>query len=182
MPQNEPIDIQAFIGLKTLYAGEVGSGKTGRMAAVLNQMVQAGRGPDITVLDLAPERIRGVGGKMAVPRQSPVAMLEPTIVPPRLTGKTPAAAEAFAQQNARRIERLFDTLHSRPRPILFINDATLYLQAGDIKRFTGILNLANTVLVNVYWGRSLGQDALSDRERRRTEMILPGFDTVIWLT
>jgi hypothetical protein len=181
MRPNEPVDIQRFVGSKTLFAGEVGSGKTRRMAAILNQMVFEGLGPDITVLDLAPERTRGVGGKMPIPRPSSISVLETTIVPPRLTGTTPEAVEALARQNARRIEKRFDTLRSQPRPILFVNDATLYLQAGNVKRFVEILNLSETVLVNVYRGHSLGQDAFSARERRRTESILPVFDKVIWL-
>ena len=48
---------------KTLIIGEVKSGKTERTLRILRDLIRCRRDP-IAVLDLAPENIRGVGGKI----------------------------------------------------------------------------------------------------------------------
>ena len=113
---------------RTLILGDVNSGKTRLTAAILDAFAEAGEAGRIALLDLAPDPVATVGGKMA-PVHSKVRYLTCPIVPPRLTGRDEKDIAALAAANARRIEVLMDAYLSAPRDVLFVNDATLYLQA-----------------------------------------------------
>ena len=70
-----------------------------------------------------------------------------------------------AGRNRKVIDGLFRRFESLERDILFINDASLYLQAGDLDRITGLLEKTGTAVVNGYFGEKLGRGELSRRER-----------------
>lgn len=166
---------------RVLILGDVNAGKTRLSAAWLARIVGAGRGPSTAVLDLAPPPRRGVGGPLLPPPGAGVLYRAAAVVPPRLTAADEAGAERLAQANAAAIEALFREYLRAPRPILLVNDATLYLQAGGLARFLAVLAPSPTCLVNAYYGRSFPEYALSRRERRLTDELAAACDRVVRL-
>ena len=170
-----------FWGQRTLIIGEVNTGKTRTTLDILTRWIAANPTPSMTVLDLAPEPVRGIGGRLALPPGFTGRYLFTDIVPPRLTGRTPEEITRLAAANALAAASLFNQILARPHPILIVNDASLYLQAGDYRRFAEIIHSAATALINAYYGESLGDHPISRRERRLTERLMQDCDRVIWM-
>ena len=123
--------------------------------------------------------LAGAGGYLLPPANSGVLDLRTQLHAPRLSSSTEADAEAKAAQNAAAINALLQRL---PRPgsgrdVLFVNDVTLYLQAGFAADLLGNLGKADftTLVVNGYWGQRLGDSALSRREREQTRRLREHF-------
>ncbi len=174
-------DITQYLGRQTLLAGDVNSGKTTRTTEIIRQFLAAGYARNLAILDLAPDPIKGVGGKLSFDAVPGVRYLTDHIAAPRLMGTDAAHTLELATRNARTIEKLFSDLQRAPRDILFINDATLYLQAGSPDLFLGILHNSSTRIINAYYGDSFDDSELSRRERRLTEMLMEQSDEVVLL-
>ena len=87
--------IENYLNRRTLIVGDVNSGKTGRTQKILEHFLKAGYGENIAILDLAPDSVDGVGGKMEPPLDEPVVYLTTSISAPRLTGKNKNHAQYF---------------------------------------------------------------------------------------
>ena len=144
--------MKTFRDKKIIIIGEVNTGKTTLMCRILegfrNENVD-----DIAVIDMAPESTSGIGGKMAARALSSTMYYNVDIVPPRLAGKNMKEVNKFALDNARRIDAILAKCDKNPCKTLFINDVSLYLQAGDPNRLFGVIDSTPTVFVN---GRDLG--------------------------
>ena len=172
---------EELLGRRTLIIGDINTGKTHATIRILADWIAANPTPLMTVLDLAPEPVRGIGGRLALPPGFAGRYLFADIVPPRLTGRTPDEIARLAATNALAVAPLLNQILARPHPILVVNDASLYLQAGDYHRFAEIIPSAATVLINAYYGESLGDHPISRRERRLTERLMQDCDRVIRL-
>ncbi len=168
------MNIRDYLDKKTLILGDVNSGKTTLTREILYGFCRRGLGGRIAVMDFAPEipeevlrrrGLAGVGGRLDTPRGCGAATLRATIVAPRLTSLSEEEAMEKAGRNRKVIDDLFRRFESLERDILFINDASLYLQAGDLDRITGLLEKTGTAVVNGYFGEKLGRGELSRRER-----------------
>lgn len=168
------MEVASYLGKKTLILGDVNSGKTTLTRQILDGFCRQGLGGRIAILDFAPDipeevlrrrGLAGVGGRLEPPAGCGAAVLHATIVAPRLTSSSEEEAMEKAGRNRKAIEGLFLRYESLNRDILFINDASLYLQAGDLDRITGLLEKTGTAVVNGYFGEKLGPGALSRRER-----------------
>lgn len=174
------------LGKQLLIMGDVNTGKTTLCRHWLVQLCQQGLGERISLIDMAPyipkalalERgIVGVGGSLMSPPDSGVLDLRTRLDAPRLSSKSEAQAMAKAVRNVNAIEALLEQLPFSGRDILFINDVTLYLQAGYtaelLKRITnaGI----TTLVVNGYWGDRLGGGELTRREKAEMELLRQSF-------
>jgi hypothetical protein len=182
------VDLPEFLGRRTLIVGDVNAGKTIRTQGILEAMGEAGLDGRILILDLAPEIPRkvagergltGIGGRL-IPRPG-TQYLWASPVPPRLTASTGAGAGAIATQNRERIERLIRENDPGDRDILFLNDVSLYLQAGSSEWLWRWMGFARTVVANGYYGEKLGGGRLSRRERVEMEALMECFDRVIRL-
>ncbi len=171
--------IEEYIDRRTLIVGDVNSGKTGRTQKILQRFLRAGYGKNIAVLDLAPDSVRGIGGKMEPPLNEPLVYLTTSISAPRLSGRNENHIRQLAENNSTAIEKLFVKLHQQKRAILFVNDATLYLQAGHFKRFVEILDTASTQIINAYYGNTFADSELSQREKNLTEDLMKICDKTI---
>jgi hypothetical protein len=163
-----------YLGKKTLIVGDVNSGKTTLTREILDGFCRQGLGGRIAVMDLAPEipeevlrrrGLAGVGGRLEPPGGCAVATLHATLVAPRLTSSSDEEAMEKAEWNRKVIDGLFRRFDSLGRDILFINDVSLYLQAGDLDLITGVLEKTATAVVNGYFGEKLGSGELSRHER-----------------
>lgn len=173
-----------YLDKKTLIVGDVNSGKTTLCREILEDFCRQGLGGRIAVVDLAPEipeemlrsrGLEGVGGRLLPPAGSGVFTLRVPVLAPRLTSTTEEEALEKARQNRENIEGLFRQVEALGRDILFVNDASLYLQAGDPERLAGLLDGAATAVVNGYYGKKLGPGELSRREREAMERLAGWF-------
>jgi len=171
--------IEEYIDRRTLIVGDVNSGKTRRTQKILQGFLRAGYGKNIAILDLAPDSVGGVGGKMEPPLDEPVVYLTTAISAPRLSGRDENHIRQLAENNSTAIEKLFVKLYQKKKSILFVNDATLYLQAGHFQRFVEILDTASTQIINAYYGSTFADSELTRRERNRTEDLMKICDNII---
>jgi len=174
-------DIARYLGRHTILVGDVNSGKTTRTTTIINQFLAAGYARKLAILDLAPALVKGVGGKLSFKMAPGVSYLTAQIAAPRLMGQDAEQVRELATRNARTIEKLFTELERDSRDILFINDVTLYLQAGSLELLLGILRNSSTTIVNAYYGHSFDDSDLSRRERQLTEALMECSDTVTLL-
>jgi hypothetical protein len=163
----------AILGRRILITGDVNSGKTTLSRLMVEALCLDGFGPEIAIVDCAPEvprqialarGVSGVGGKLAYPPDMAVLYLADHIAAPRLSTNTEEEAVVVAAANKARIDVLLDRFAASGRQILFINDVTLYLQAGDVRELTNRIAGASTVVANGYRGTRLGTGILSRRE------------------
>ena len=173
------MDARDYLDRRTLILGDINSGKTRETLRILSRWVAANPTPLMTVLDLAPEPVHGIGGRLTLPPRFMGRYLFTEIIPPRLTGRSPAEISGLAAANARAIEPLLDDCLRQPHPLLVINDVTLYLQAGDYARLAAVLQSATTILLNAYYGESFADHPITRRERRLTERLMGDCDRVI---
>ena len=174
--------IEHYIDKRSLIIGDVKTGKTDRSLEILLLFLKAGYAKKIAILDLAPGSINGIGKKMQPPPKEPLLYLTASISAPRLTGKDEEHTRQLAEENARTIERLFVKFQRQKRDILFVNDATLYLQAGHLKRFVEILATTSTQIINAYYGNAFTDSELTRREKKLTADLMKSCDQVITMS
>ena len=168
-----------YLHQHTLIIGETGSGKTTRTVQLLEMFIKAGYASEIAILDLAPDEIMGVGGKMPIKPHIETLYLSTQIAAPRLQGENDEHTWLLAQTNARAIERQFKQLAEAKRKILFVNDATLYLQAGIFENFEKVLGQVDTAIINAYKGERFGDSALTRREKKLTQNLIQRCDLIL---
>jgi len=177
------LHLDGYIDRKTLILGDVNTGKTTLTRRVLEALCRRGLGGRIAVVDMAPEipkglaegkGIPGVGGKLTPPGGQGVLYLGGRLEPPRLGSKNEAEALKKACENRRIIDGLFREL--QPREILLVNDASIYLQAGSAEDLIPWFERADTVVANGYWGHSVGEGVLTEREKVGMEKLKAYFE------
>lgn len=180
-----PIDIQDFLSKKTLLVGDINTGKTFRSGEILAAFCGAGLGGRIVILDLAPEipeemaiakGLRGAGGRLFPPTGCDVLVFEASPVPPRLSSRTEAEALEKARRNRLAINGLLKRVSEAARDILFVNDISLYLQAGSTEDLIPFLDSFQTVIANGYLGERLGGGPLTEREQGQMRNLMAGFE------
>lgn len=104
--------------------------------------------------------------------------------PPRLKAKNPGELISLAERNCEGIEALLVRYSEEPSEVLFVNDVSIYLQAGDLETLWGALSKAGTLVVNSYLGERLNDDqgtGISTRERNEVLALAERMDMVIRL-
>ena len=173
--------LRQYINRRTLIVGDVNTGKTGKTLEILAAFVEAGYAGDIAVLDFSPDPVAGVGGKMKLPQDPPLFYLTALIHAPRMTGRDARHMRQLACENAGVIEAMFVKLLGVAKTIIFVNDATLYLHAGDLKRFLDMLKPFPTQIMNAFLGDRFTDSALTRREKQLTQRLMAGCNNVITL-
>ncbi|MCB2192533.1 MAG: hypothetical protein KQI62_13265 [Deltaproteobacteria bacterium] len=160
--------VEELMGSCTLIVGEVNTGKTGLLSKLMAEFaaLEPGR---MALIDMAPELTRGIGGKLTPPPGVNLKVCAPAISAPRLSGKNPEEVGALARANAAALETAFEGYLAAPAQVLFINDVSLYLQAGDPAKLYQVLEATPTVVLNGYLGASLGGGEMGELERQRME-------------
>jgi len=171
------IEGKNIIGKKVLILGEVGSGKTRLASRLLKELMTLFDPEEITVIDLAPQRMGEVGGKISdyVDSIGKVRYLSPErVYTPRLTGTSREQVLKYAELNRRVMEPLFNEFVQRTTKILILNDITLYLHAGKLETVLKCMRLAETFLATGYYGCKLAEDrgsGISVREKQLIEKL-----------
>jgi hypothetical protein len=147
----------------------------------------------ITIIDMAPERqqFKGftVGGSLTdyLKNGQDLRFLVPVqkLHPPRIEGHSSEEVLHLARTNATIIEELLKTFLRDPTPVLFANDVSMYLQAGDASTLLKTVAVANTFVGNSYSGLTLADDhqsGLSERERSELAALKSAMDKVLTLS
>jgi len=175
---------------KTLITGDVGSGKTRLTERLLAEALSKGCG-SITLIDMAPPRKEGhgvmAGGRVRVPRShlGRVRRLCPKgIARPRLEGRGREDVLRIAASNALLIAPCISAFCESPTEVLFVNDATIFLHAGDLALLLSAVSMASTFIGNAYLGAAIADDrgsGISAREAEALGRLETAMDVVIRL-
>lgn len=173
------------LGKKTLIIGEAGSGKTKLLAELLRELIALIPPEKITVIDLAPEKADGVGGKLTdyVDLIDKVKYFSPEkVYTPRLTGTSPEEVLRYAELNREIMAPLLNRFIQHPTENLVVNDVTLYLHSGELETVLKCAKLAKTFVATAYYGIKLSDDlgtGISARERQLTDRLATFMDSTV---
>lgn len=176
----EHIDPGNCLGKKLLILGDVNTGKTTLCRNILEALCHLGLGSRIVILDLAPHipeelsfkrGLPGIGGSLIPPENCGALYIRDPLDAPRLSSSSEDEAMQKARANSLVIEERFRLLDLKRRSILFLNDLTMYLQAGTAEDLIERVGQAETIVANGYWGERLGGGALTLRERAETDKV-----------
>jgi len=175
----------SLLGKRTLIIGEVRSGKTVLTARIVLNFVSMGLGSEITIIEMAPEKVSDVGGKLTDYLCSKclenVRYLSAEIIPPRLTSRNEEEALKYAIRNFKILKPLLEKYLSNPTRILVINDLSIYSHAGPFEDIDACIMEAETFLANSYFGKKINGKfpKIGLRERRFIIDLLKFMDNVI---
>jgi hypothetical protein len=183
--QEVPLKAAEILDKKVLILGEAGSGKTKLAARLFHELAMLIDPEKITVVDLAPQRMGEIGGKLTdyVEVGSRVRYLSPkNVYTPRLSATSPEQVLHYAELNRESMEPLLDTFIHNPTKVLMINDVTLYLHLGELETVLDCVRLASTFLATAYYGSKLANDSgtgISTRERQLTDKLATFMDLTV---
>jgi hypothetical protein len=92
-----------------------------------------------------------------------------------LSSRTEEEALVIAGENKTKIDDLLNRFQQSGRDILFINDLSMYLQAGNAQDLLQWIQKTPTVIANGYYGQKLGTGILSAREAKEMEVLIASF-------
>ena len=174
-----------ILGKKVLVLGEAGSGKTKLAAQLLRELMTLVSPEEITVIDLAPQRVGEIGGKLTdyVNVNSRVRYLSPeNVYTPRLAGASPKQVLHYAELNRKNMEPLLNRFIRNVTEVLVLNDVTLYLHSGKLETVLECVRLANTFLATAYCGSKLAEDlgtGISSKEKQLTDKLDTSMDLTL---
>lgn len=187
----EHYSLESLLGRKVLITGDVGSGKTLLTANLLDQAVGMGYRHQITVIDMAPPAMgfhgMRIGGILAefTEAVSEVRYLKPKEVKtPRAMAGSAEELMKLAEFNRRVLDQTLTEFLLKPTPLLFINDISIYLQTGGIKKVLSAIHKSQTCIANGYFGNKLDADfgtGISRREQMMMRRLMREMDVTIRL-
>jgi hypothetical protein len=141
---------------------------------------------------MAPKRRRFrdvlVGGRITdfLAVKADIRLLVPAqkLHAPRIEGRNATEVTDFARANAESIDESLESFLANPTPILFINDASIYLQAGEIRILLKSVRAVETFVANAYQGTTLLNDrhsGISKREQLALNALKRAMNKVIVL-
>ncbi len=180
------IRLDEVLGKRTIVLGEAGKGKTKLLAHILTELIEKGYERDITVIDLAPDRIGEIGGKldeyMNVRR---ITYLKPEkIYAPRLQAKNREEAIRYAEHNLHESRKLLKQYQQNPTKILAINDITIHLHRGEVNEIIEAINKAETFIATAYKGKTLQENhgtGITKREEQQLNQLMKHMHKIIQL-
>ncbi|MEM0442583.1 MAG: hypothetical protein QXS57_04670 [Candidatus Caldarchaeum sp.] len=175
------MEVHEFLRRRTVIYGEAGSGKTRLLADILAGLRAVLNPFDITVVDLAPERIGEVGGPLTVYADtSGIRYLRPArIYAPRLMACNAEDLRRYVALNVEEARKHLQAYSSSPTAVLAVNDATIFLHGAEVNELISYAAKASTFVATAYYGEKLSEDygtGLSTLERRRVEELLKHVD------
>ncbi len=183
--------IETLIGKKVLVEGDVGSGKTAYIHRLIAQALEMAGTGEIIVVDMAPRRRRVgrrfVGGQLKMPGKASSRLAHHSathVFAPRLEGKNRAEIQEMAKANALELGKVVRSISVGGRSILFINDLTMFLHAGDVDLLVDAIRRAETFIGTAYRGEFLSRDrgsGIAQREKALLEKVEKSVDLVISL-
>jgi len=152
------LSVSNIINHRTLIIGEVCSGKTALTAEIVRKLIRKGLAHEITIIDMAPQKIFNVGGKLIEylnDHVSKVRYLTTEIKPPRILSSSEEEALKYAQMNSKKLKPLLKEFLENPTKILVINDLSIYVHAGPYEDVDACIMAAKTFIANSYYGKEI---------------------------
>ena len=177
-----------FAHKKALFKGEACSGKTLIMRRLVQEAAESLPLGSVSLIDMAPDRRvfggKKIGGAIHVGDfSSRINYMRPErIHAPRLEGKSCEKVLQLARENAERIEVFLGRYLDAPTSVLFVNDLTIYLHTGSLKKMQRAVEMADTFIGNAYEGLILAEDygsGISETERRLLNRLEGSMDMVL---
>jgi len=187
LAKNNKVELKGkeILGKKVLILGEAGSGKTKLAARLLLELMMLVNSEEITVIDLAPQRLGEIGGKLTdyVNITGGVRYLSPkNVYTPRLAGILPEQVLHYAELNRKSMKPLFNKFIRNVTEVLLLNDITLYLHLGKLETVLKCAKMAKTFLATAYYGSKLAEDlgtGISSIERQLTDQLATFMDLTV---
>jgi hypothetical protein len=189
MTFNLNFSFDEFIDHHTLLYGETNTNKTYQTSKFVKFLLESKNVPpkDISILDFAPNLMivkdLKIGGKIQDFYKNSMTckniLLKGKIIPPRLNSSNKAELYQYACKNFKKTSEILHLFKKDPTPILIINDISIYLHIGNIKRLLDVINKSNTFFGNSYYGSSIKRDyaiLFSLREKRQVEYLIKKVD------
>uniref|UniRef100_A0A7C5Y745 Helicase HerA central domain-containing protein n=1 Tax=Caldiarchaeum subterraneum TaxID=311458 RepID=A0A7C5Y745_CALS0 len=180
------MNVDQFVGKKTLIVGEAGSGKTRLLAQLLKELIGISEPSQISVIDLAPEKISGIGGPLSLYGDfSNVKYYRPErVYAPRLMACNAEDVKRYAESNAKLAREQFQKYLRNPTKMLAVNDITIFLHAAEVEELLQYIQKASTFVATAYMGEKLVEDfgtGLSQTEKSKLTKLIEKVDQVIRL-
>jgi len=175
------------IGKKTMIYGEAGSGKTKLLADLITELTSLTDPAEITIIDLAPERVGEFGGPITqyISLDSRIRYLRPGFVyAPRLMACNPDDLLRYVNHNYLEGLKCFDVYALKPTKVLAVNDVTVFLHKASVEELMRYVKLAETFLATAYYGEKLSEDmgtGISRAEKEAVERLMTAFEIVVRL-
>lgn len=168
------ISINNILYKRTLIVGDVGSGKTKLTAQIVKNLIDMGFSSEITVIDMAPQRMGVIGGKISEYIDTGLIkyLNAENVQGPRITAKIREELFTIAENNMRIIEPLLNYYLNNPTEILVINDLTLYLHRGSPIKIIQCIAKSKTFIGNAYQGIRLSRSDSKDFDRIESDKLL----------
>lgn len=155
--------------MRTLILGDIGTGKTALTVRLLKEALASVGPKQITIIDMAPEQMQFDGARIGgrVDRYLPISprfkilTTKQKIHAPRIEGRDANDVRQLAKDNADLIEPLLIRYQRHATPILFVNDASIYLQSGSVNTLMNTVAFSHTFVANAYSGGTLEADKRS---------------------
>ncbi|HDM24229.1 hypothetical protein DRO02_02935 [archaeon] len=178
---------------KIAIIGETGTGKTRLTLKAIEKLAEK-HGENLTVIDFAPGKTFYKGKTIGLRIEDilPIEILnkiryiKANTKPARITSKTCKQLMETVKENTRECLQALGKFIKNPTGHLVINDLSIYLQGGSLQPLLKCMKLANTMIVNSYYGYSISGPTechllISRRERFMVRCILRMFDRVVKL-
>ncbi|RLE65969.1 MAG: hypothetical protein DRJ38_02845 [Thermoprotei archaeon] len=178
------LKLKKILNKRILILGETGSGKTRLTIEIVKFLCSHGYSKDITIIDMAPERMHGIGGRIKdfLTKPLPVRYLTPpNIYPPRTLGKNREEVIKYAYLNYMALKPIIAQFIKNSTRILVVNDLTIYLHAGPLEDILECFKCSETVIANAYYGTRLIDDHGSGISKREKELVKAIFTCMDWV-
>ncbi len=180
------VEAGKLLNKRTIIYGEAGSGKTKLLAKLLKEFSNILSPSEITIIDLAPPKIGGIGGPLTqyIDVKGFVYLRPEYVYAPRLMSCNAEELRRYVSINVELGRKCFQIYLTNPTKLLAVNDVTIFLHGADVEELMEFVAKANTFIATAYYGEKLMQDfgtGLSSKERESVERLLKHFDVTVRL-
>ncbi|MEM4280624.1 MAG: DUF87 domain-containing protein [Candidatus Caldarchaeum sp.] len=180
------IDVESLLSKRTIIYGEAGTGKTRLLATLLNNLSKHLNPAEITVIDLAPQKLGDIGGYITQYIDVGVfRYCRPSkVYAPRLMACNADDVLRYVSHNVAEARKCFKTYAANPTRLLAVNDLTIFLHGAEVEELIEYVGKSETFVATAYYGRRLAEDygtGLSSKEKERVERLLTLMDIKVRL-
>ncbi|MFX1238300.1 MAG: hypothetical protein ACFE8P_11345, partial [Promethearchaeota archaeon] len=93
------------------------------------------------------------------------------IIPPRLTSNNKKELKNHARHNYNITKNALKQYQNNPTSFLIINDISIFLHLGSVKRFLKLIKKARTFYGNAYYGTSIKSGSFKSFSRKEQQKV-----------
>lgn len=186
-------NFSTFLNQYTFLYGETNTRKTLNTANFVKYLLETIKVDKnaITILDFAPKFKKfknfEIGGQIIDFYENSISCnyipLKGEITPPRLNAKNKKELYSIICHNYKLTNEILLKYKDNPTPCLIINDISIYLHLGSVKKLYDIIMESHTFFGNSYYGVSIKSkihSLLSLIEKKRVEFLIKNIENSIY--